>query len=83
MTAIRVSPALSARIREEASHGRNPIFSVSTHNSFAKDTLRVVLETSGPVEMAAVPSNIATSRMRLPQNSPVTTWRPGTSMANT
>ena len=82
MTVIRVSRALSAKIREEALRGKNPIFTLSSHNPFANDTLPVVLETSGASEMAPVSTNIATSRMRLPQNSPVTTWRPGTSLAN-
>lgn len=75
MTIVRVSPALSAKIQDEALRGKNPLFSMSSRTELTGDSLSLLLVSTAS-ESAHHRLNVATSRMRPAQHSPVTTWRP-------
>ena len=76
MNTLRVTPSMAAKIREQALRGDSLFSLCKPGQAVPEDAIAVILESKSSELPVQYQINVATSRLRPAQHSPVTTWRP-------
>lgn len=73
-----ISAKIAGEVRDDALRGSNPILSIARDGVEVGNDVVLLQLSSGKVALPKqFKSSVATPRVRQPQLSPVTVWRPG------